>query len=66
MLNLLRRLFAVRSPSRFGMTAREFEECGRLMQEGFEEGFKSVHEKCTAFEHDTVKSIEAIINEVEE
>ena len=66
MLNLLRQLLAVRSPSRWGMTKREWEECGRLMQEGFEEGFKSVHEKCTAFKEDTVESIEAIINEVEE
>ena len=62
MLDWLRRLLGVRSPSLYGMTQEEWEECGRLLQEGFEEGFASVKETCTAFQIDTNKAIEEIIN----
>ena len=62
MLNLLRQLFGVRSPSRFGMSKREWEECGKQMQQGFEEGYKGVYEKCTTFKMDMEKDIEEIIN----
>ena len=61
MLNWLRRMFGVHSPSLHGMSQEEWEECGILLQEGFEEGFASVKETCTAFQMDTNKAIEEII-----
>ena len=62
MLNWLRRMFAVRSPSRFGMTKEEWVECGKRMQEGFEEGYASVKEKCAAFQMDVEKAVGETIN----
>ena len=62
MVNWLRRLLGVHSPSLHGMTQAECAECGRLLQEGFEEGYSSVKEKCAAFQMDTRKAIEEVIN----
>ena len=62
MLNWLRRLFGVHSPSLHWMTQEEWEERGSLLQEGFEEGFASVKERCAASQMDTNKAIEEIIN----
>ena len=66
MLNLLRQLLAVRSPSRWGMTQEEWVECGKIMQEGFEEGIAATRGRGVAFQIAFNQSIEDAINEVEE
>ena len=65
MLNRLRQMLRVHSPSRLGMTQREWEECGKRMQEGFEEGWAETKERCSAFEREIEQAIEKIKSEIQ-
>ena len=66
MLNLLRRLLGVRSPSMWGMTKEEWVECGKLMQEGFAEGIARTREIGAEFQIAFNQSIEDAMNSAEQ
>lgn len=48
MIDLLRWLLVVHSPSRHGMTKKEIEKLGEEMSKGFLDGWNATIERCKA------------------